>query len=1183
MSMEGSGRQERGEKLGVLKTIQMHARGKHIFAPASTTSATNDPVPLSESATADLARPVLVRRNSTSASDISDDLSPPPPIQTQSNPLPATDPSAPQSSTPPTPESLHDTSVHEKASELYRQLKYARDTRDTTRVLALVQNLRSTPIPPHTAEFNMALEALHETRKAGEPLNIMLDLYNEMIAKSVVPNTRTYLVLILALTDRDDEVYRAIMSLEVNVKREFRDETKLEGAQARIDMLRAENNFGSAMALFEAASAITWNRTMIPLTVYANLIRSCAQHSNVDAAIHVFAHLERKSDLPPSAVIYSNLILVYTNIGDLQGAKEVFNEYRNAVAQGRVAWSKSVTKGEMLAKTAHLSVWNKMIQAYFRCGDYVGALSLLEQMMDAPASEPSAEFKAEEMGVPAPSSSTFTKIIAGFIQGGDLPSALSWFNKLLERHSTVMHPRESSTFPPKPDQSAWTIMLDALASAENITELNRLFAIMVETAGEDGLGVTTTHRTVLFEANMHYLDTKNPDKTEALHTLDFLAKHLLGAEGGSEGVMRVYGMVQMRIANQVIDAYIKYGNPLKAFYVLSPLIVKRLEDLNHKEKFAYQKPPELHKSMMEIQDTVKGIAAHVLKPEFVRDLPVPFEDVLKVMRVLDMVNYLPEGAIAHHFLYAYALQKIRGELKELRMRDWELLALASTSLELPNDDSTAPMFHDHAGTASLLEDFKTFGVDLQRINKGVVKRIVHTLAHKHQPESLQEVFTRLGPEYEQILNAPENNLYAQQSPVQKGSPLVSEEAFSADSLSTTQDISVDQYHSRYVEQFFPNNIKVTPLMAYARFEEGVNKGIYPVPSTIGRLINALGRFKEMKKVRTLYNAAHLVMSTLEPGSHSRSAAWFQIEDQMIIACAHAGEMEAAFEHRARIAEQGGIPSADAFGALIECVKDTTDDTSNAMAVYQDSRTVGCTPNVYMFNTIISKLAKARKADFALELFQEMKATGVRPSSITYGAVVAACARVGDAASAEQLFIEMSSQRNFKPRIPPFNTMMQLYAHTKPDRERVIHYYNALLEAGIQPSAHTYKVCFISSGFYLLADQHGLSFSWMPTVRLNPLTCSRWKKFSTNLSTTTVFIFKVLTGHQSSTLTDAFKKISTRLLSCSNPSPRIQAPPVHQYLCPTRWLTRLWSTFWSLIVVWISFPDIWIASVLRAST
>jgi pentatricopeptide repeat protein len=131
-----------------------------------------------------------------------------------------------------------------------------------------------------------------------------------------------------------------------------------------------------------------------------------------------------------------------------------------------------------------------------------------------------------------------------------------------------------------------------------------------------------------------------------------------------------------------------------------------------------------------------------------------------------------------------------------------------------------------------------------------------------------------------------------------------------------------------------------------------------------------------------------------------------------------------------------------------------------MALFNDAQMIGCTPNVYLYSTIISKLAKARKADFALELFQQMKATpGVRPSSITYGAIIAACARVGDAQSAEHLFLEMSSQPNFKPRIPPYNMMMQLYAHTKPDRERVLHYYDQLLRAGVKPSAHTYKVCY----------------------------------------------------------------------------------------------------------------------------
>jgi pentatricopeptide repeat protein len=274
-----------------------------------------------------------------------------------------------------------------------------------------------------------------------------------------------------------------------------------------------------------------------------------------------------------------------------------------------------------------------------------------------------------------------------------------------------------------------------------------------------------------------------------------------------------------------------------------------------------------------------------------------------------------------------------------------------------------------------------------------------------------------------------------------------------------KDIVIDGMLSRYVDDWFPTHPTVTLQEAYRRLQDGIASGKYVHPSTLGRLINGSGRVGDLEKVHSCYDIAQIVLHSIE-NKQWQSQAWFQIEDQMIIACAHAGDMDAAFQHRDRIASNGGIPSADAYGSLVECVKDTTDDTSNAMALFSEAQMLGCTPNVYLYNTIISKLAKARKADFALELFQQMKAMpGVRPSSITYGAVIAACARVGDAQSAEQLFLEMSSQPNFRPRIPPYNMMMQLYTHTKPDRERVLHYYDQLLLAGVKPSAHTYKVSY----------------------------------------------------------------------------------------------------------------------------
>jgi hypothetical protein len=59
--------------------------------------------------------------------------------------------------------------------------------------------------------------------------------------------------------------------------------------------------------------------------------------------------------------------------------------------------------------------------------------------------------------------------------------------------------------------------------------------------------------------------------------------------------------------------------------------------------------------------------------------------------------------------------------------------------------------------------------------------------------------------------------------------------------------------------------------------------------------------------------------------------------------------------------------------------------------------------------------------------------------------------------AEVLFDEMKQQRNFKPRIPQYNTMIQFYTHIVQNRERVLYYFSELMRANVQPTVHTYKV------------------------------------------------------------------------------------------------------------------------------
>ncbi|KAF8546731.1 hypothetical protein OG21DRAFT_1426275 [Imleria badia] len=186
--------------------------------------------------------------------------------------------------------------------------------------------------------------------------------------------------------------------------------------------------------------------------------------------------------------------------------------------------------------------------------------------------------------------------------------------------------------------------------------------------------------------------------------------------------------------------------------------------------------------------------------------------------------------------------------------------------------------------------------------------------------------------------------------------------------------------------------------------------------------------------------------------------WFQIEDNTMIAYVHRSDMDTAFAHQSRITAAGGVPSPDTYGSLVRCVKDTTDDTSNTLALFAEFQMLGTKPNVYLYHMIISKLTKACKADFALELFQQVTTyTLLHPSSITCGAVIAAWARVGDTVAAEQLFAEMTSQPNCTHILYKARQGKGVILSGQDDR------------GNVQPSAHTYKVNCVSFSPFIGSD------------------------------------------------------------------------------------------------------------------
>lgn len=174
---------------------------------------------------------------------------------------------------------------------------------------------------------------------------------------------------------------------------------------------------------------------------------------------------------------------------------------------------------------------------------------------------------------------------------------------------------------------------------------------------------------------------------------------------------------------------------------------------------------------------------------------------------------------------------------------------------------------------------------------------------------------------------------------------------------------------------------------YQYLQESVANGVYAHPETMARAALAICQAGPAENLERVYQWATEALKGLENPA-DQAAAWAYLEDRMLMARARRGELQQAAMHRDRILAAGAAPSADAYAVMITSAKDTTDDATVALELFEEARRFGVVPNLYLFNILISKLSKARRTQLALSYFEQMKAVGIRPSAVTYGSVIA---------------------------------------------------------------------------------------------------------------------------------------------------------------------------------------------------
>ncbi|KAF2964903.1 hypothetical protein GQX73_g8657 [Xylaria multiplex] len=245
-----------------------------------------------------------------------------------------------------------------------------------TEIPAVFEAMLVADIKPIATAYNALLVAAIEIpTEKNEVISKVLDVYADMLRRSVVPDADTYNILVGLLAAR---------CLEVNGLKKSLDEKRLRfggmdepgkfmfaSNELEHAILSEDDRLDLALKLFDAS--VTTHRANYSSETYHQLISACAQAGRVGEMLQLFEHMEMTGTVPFAAT-FPSMITAFANAGDLASAVECYNEYKElAVAHD----SGKYTLNDRLDAQVYASV----INAYVINDRIEGAMKFYEKLV----------------------------------------------------------------------------------------------------------------------------------------------------------------------------------------------------------------------------------------------------------------------------------------------------------------------------------------------------------------------------------------------------------------------------------------------------------------------------------------------------------------------------------------------------------------------------------------------------------------------------------------------------------------------------------------------------------------------------------------------------------------------------------------------------------------------------------
>lgn len=829
--------------------------------------------------------------------------------------------------------------------------------------------------------------------RAREPVNAIVEIYTEMLEKNIKPEPSTVSTVIQALCDRSTEVAKLIEETNHRIER---DTSSAHEEEEKVKLLIQEENIATALNLFNASLSNVY--PLHSIETFNTMLEALGKHGMAPEVLHVYEKMEN-SDIQPNVHTFAHLITAFGKHGDMRSAIECYNEYK--------------AQASLLPPHDENLIYEVLIASYFASGDAEGGVAFLKKVRSVPGKYLSRKL--------------LDAVIAGLCQRGDLEGALKWVHEM----------RATSTLP-QPTVSSIRPIVHGASRIGNLTMAKEAFELVAQ--GRVGTGQEWKAELQLFVS----LCLREGDLPTAVLVVDeFILQKIM--PDSDIGIIFLEKLVTSSGVERAVEYFERFAKVAQATSS-SPSVMVEFDNI----------ASGFIGGFVALESTVASRLISSLQslPSVLSRGPTNASRVLvAAFKDLTGNTYVDGATLAGLIKYQSALtgwdtsqpedvNYLISMLCAIGPEDWVYL---QPSRQVIDDQLCRIRDQD------ILQLWReiTNGIDLKDNNgNSPASPTFDSIPSNYSPDDAASVGT-----LDTALTS-SNSAVSPYSTVPH--PLPTQYHYNTP---RAPDFNISQSRRliKSLGKAQKDPAALNALLDTLRFIR--RKGERLLPEALGRLINVAGKAHRVDIVSETFEFAQSTVREVIPEHEVAFSEWCLILNSMIVANAFNRDFADARRFQSELLKLGVAPDSDAFAAYIVNlnVTDTNDEATEALSLFHEAKSLGVRPSTFLYNTLISKLAKARRSDDALYYFHEMKVNGISPSSVTYGTIINACCRVGNEALALRYFNEMEADQHFVPRIAPYNTMLQFYVQTKQDRADALRFYEKMRAQLLTPSAHTYKL------------------------------------------------------------------------------------------------------------------------------